>query len=202
MGIRFRRGYPPRYDGRHREEQGWSRQDSFLRRSSAPSWSFYFWIDTCCIDKTNGAELNEAINSMFWWYRNAARCYVYLSDIFVVDNQPQPNDQLSNARPSWESTFRESRWFTRGWTLQELLAPASVLFFAKDGSLHGDKASLPQELHEITGISISALYAEPLAHFSAEQRFKWAEKRKTKREKKLGVLASGHLRRLHPDHLW
>ncbi|KAF2466664.1 uncharacterized protein BDR25DRAFT_359180, partial [Lindgomyces ingoldianus] len=67
-----------------------------------------------CIDKTNDAELSRAINSMFRWYRNAARCYVYLSD-------------------PWELEFQRSRWFTRGWTLQELLAPSSVEFFSQEG---------------------------------------------------------------------
>jgi hypothetical protein len=41
----------------------------------------YFWVDTCCIDKSNSTELAEAINSMFRWYRDATRCYVYLSDV-------------------------------------------------------------------------------------------------------------------------
>src|SRR5436853_1289717 len=77
----------------------------------------YFWIDTCCIDKSSSAELTEAINSMFHWYRGAAKCYVYLSDVSIpgcdkIDHLPQL---------PWESTFRESRWFTRGWTLQELI---------------------------------------------------------------------------------
>jgi hypothetical protein len=82
----------------------------------------YFWIDTCCIDKRNDAELSRSINSMFRWYRNATRCYVYLSD---VSSPSVGGNHKSNPRP-WESDFRKSRWFTRGWTLQELLAPASV----------------------------------------------------------------------------
>ena len=88
----------------------------------------YFWVDTCCIDKSNNNELSEAINSMFRWYRNAAKCYVYLSD--VLRPAFDMNDK-SNQLP-WESAFRKSRWFTRGWTLQELIAPASVEFFSKD----------------------------------------------------------------------
>ncbi|KAH8600210.1 hypothetical protein B0O99DRAFT_649524 [Bisporella sp. PMI_857] len=71
----------------------------------------YFWVDTCCIDKSSSAELSEAINSMFCWYQKAARYYVYLLD---------------------ESAFRASEWFIRGWALQELLAPASVAFFSQE----------------------------------------------------------------------
>jgi len=100
---------------------------------------------TCCIDKTNSAELNEAINSMFRWYRNTARCYLYLSDVSAAD--PLPNSQFYTS-PSWEPSFRASRWFTRGWTFQELLNPASVQFFATDGSLLGNKTSLRQVIHE------------------------------------------------------
>jgi Heterokaryon incompatibility protein (HET) len=67
----------------------------------------YFWIDTCCINKSNSTELSEAINSMFRWYRKAAICYVYLADVWTED-QPLK---------LWEAAFRNSRWFTRGWTL-------------------------------------------------------------------------------------
>jgi hypothetical protein len=85
----------------------------------------YFWVDTCCIDKSNNTELSKAINSMFLWYQNADRCYVYLSDVEIrtlnVDRSDEP------AR-TWQSAFKESRWFTRGWTLQELLAPKAVEF--------------------------------------------------------------------------
>jgi hypothetical protein len=70
----------------------------------------YFWIDTCCIDKTNHAELSRAINSMFRWYRNANRCYVYLSD---VPSPPFGTNDKFDPRP-WESALRKSRWFTRG----------------------------------------------------------------------------------------
>src|SRR5882724_10486604 len=75
----------------------------------------YFWVDTCCIDKSNNTELAKAINSMFRWYRNAAKCYVYLSDVWA--RKRKASDRSSEH--TWESAFRGSRWFTRGWTLQE-----------------------------------------------------------------------------------
>jgi hypothetical protein len=98
----------------------------------------YFWVDTCCINKENKAELSRSINSMFRWYRNANRCYVYLSD--VSTRKRKASNQLSEH--SWTLSFQESRWFTRGWTLQELLAPASVEFFSFEGNRLGDKSSL------------------------------------------------------------
>ena len=134
----------------------------------------YFWVDTCCIDKSSSVKLQEAITSMFRWYRDAARCYVYLSDISI--------DECEEEGLPWESAFRASRWFTRGWTLQELLAPASVEFFSKEGKRLGDKGSLERQIHEITGIAVPALCGTPLSQFSVAERFKWAEKRQTTRE--------------------
>src|SRR5438045_1695554 len=93
----------------------------------------YFWADTCCIDKSNNNELTKAINSMFRWYQNAARCYVYLSDVSVRTQDSQAS------HVEWESSFRNSRWFTRGWTLQELLAPKIVEFYSRDHVRLGDK---------------------------------------------------------------
>lgn len=138
----------------------------------------YFWVDTCCIDKSNNNELSTAINSMFRWYQNAARCYVYLSDISAADLGGD-GEQFELA---WQSAFRASKWFTRGWTLQELLAPASVEFFTMDGRRLGDKRSLEQQIHEVTGIAIPALRGSPLAQFDAEECFKWAETRQTTHE--------------------
>ena len=138
----------------------------------------YFWIDTCCIDKSDKAELSLSINSMFHWYRNANRCYVYLSD---VSSPPVDTNNECNPRP-WESDFRKSRWFTRGWTLQELLAPASIEFFSRERNRLGDKSSLRQQIYEITNISHSALQGDPLSQFSVEERLRWIEHRQTKLE--------------------
>jgi hypothetical protein len=137
----------------------------------------YFWVDTYCIDKSNNSELSEAINSMFSYYRNADRCYVYLSDISIADYE-QNSEQFELL---WESAFRASRWFNRGWTLQELLAPVSVEFFTREGQRLGDKRSLEQQIHEITGIAIPALQGTPLSQFKVDERLKWAETRQTTR---------------------
>ena len=136
----------------------------------------YFWVDTCCIDKSSSAELAEAINSMFRWYRDAAKCYVFLSDVPTVDGENR-----SHQLP-WKSAFRASRWFTRGWTLQELIAPTSVEFFSKDRELLGDKKSLERYICEITRIPSKALRGSPLAGFSVTERISWAETRQTTRE--------------------
>ncbi|KAF1943365.1 kinesin light chain 1 [Clathrospora elynae] len=135
----------------------------------------YFWVDTCCIDKSTSNELSTAINSMFCWYQRAAQCYVYLSDVSVseevVDTQA--------LQIAWAEAFRQSRWFTRGWTLQELLAPASIKFFSVEGRCLGSRMSLEQEIHAITGIPIQALKGQSLAEFSVDQRKSWAATRTT-----------------------
>lgn len=87
----------------------------------------YIWIDTCCINKTSSAELSEAINSMFNWYERASRCYVYLFDL----NRPNHPD----------ISFEDSRWFNRGWTLQELIAPLHVEFYDNQWMPLGDKGT-------------------------------------------------------------
>ncbi|PZC88567.1 vegetative incompatibility protein HET-E-1, partial [Pyrenophora tritici-repentis] len=128
----------------------------------------YFWVDTCCIDKANNTELSKAINSMFRWYQNAKRCYVFLSD--VANNTSKPDSK---------SAFKQSRWFKRGWTLQELLAPHSVEFFSKEGERLGDKESLQHLIHEVTGIPIEALSGSDLSEFDVAKRFSWAANRQT-----------------------
>jgi len=138
----------------------------------------YFWVDTCCIDKSSSAELQESINSMFHWYRNAVKCYVYLSD--VSTKKRKASDSFTEY--TWEPAFRSSKWFTRGWTLQELIAPTLVEFFSKDWELLGDKRSLERQIHEITRIAVLALQEAPLSQFNIEDRMLWAKDRQTTRE--------------------
>lgn len=132
----------------------------------------HFWIDTCCIDKSSSAELSEAINSMFRWYRDSAICYVYLTDV------------LSTTHDCTEA-FRKSRWFSRSWTLQELIAPRDVQFFSKDGLHLGSKEANVQLLYDVTGIAKGALRGEPLNGFPVEERMAWA---RNKTRRRCGVL--------------
>jgi hypothetical protein len=138
----------------------------------------YFWVDTCCINKANNNELSEAINSMFRWYHNAVKCYAYLSDVSTTKRKA--SDQ--SAEFTWELAFRDSRWFTRGWTLQELLAPGSVEFFSQEGKRLGDKRTLERQIYEITGIAIPALHRASPSQFGVEEILSWAENRQTTRK--------------------
>jgi hypothetical protein len=138
----------------------------------------YFWVDTCCINKENYAELSHSINSMFLWYRKATQCYVHLRDVSINKR----NASERSAECTWESAFRSSKWFTRGWTLQELLAPASVVFFSNERKQLGDKWSLEQQIHEITGVPKLALQGVLLSQFTVHDRLSWINPRQTKRE--------------------
>ncbi|KAG9498022.1 hypothetical protein J7337_010903 [Fusarium musae] len=141
----------------------------------------YAWIDTCCIDKESSKELDEAINSMFQWYRRAAICYTYMADV------PYEQD-------IWESTssFSASSWFTRGWTLQELLAPGEIHFFDETWSLIGTKEELASEIEDITGIPRRFLLGWVDFHqASVAQRMSWASKRTTKRDEDIAYCLLG-----------
>ena len=130
----------------------------------------YVWIDTCCIDKRNNVELTEALNSMFQWYRDSRVCYSYLDDVPSSD-EPRSED----------SRFRQSRWFTRGWTLQELLAPLYVVFFGSDWTEIGTKSSLQEVISDITGVDSQVLLTNYSGEISVAQRMAWASKRETAR---------------------
>ncbi|KAH7074696.1 hypothetical protein BKA63DRAFT_319585 [Paraphoma chrysanthemicola] len=135
----------------------------------------YFWIDSCCINRKNSAELTEAINSMFRWYRNAAICYVYLSDIYGYE-QGRRGETISEQ--AWEA-FRKSKWFTRGWTLQELIAPATVEFYSQDQTYFGDRYGLGSLLSDITSLPTEVLQGAPLSQFTVEERLSWSDNRVT-----------------------
>ncbi|KAI0184801.1 heterokaryon incompatibility, partial [Xylaria flabelliformis] len=142
----------------------------FCAQQAAADGIRYFWVDTCCIDKTNSVVYNEAINSMYRWYKSADKCYVYMVDV------------RGNSR-RWKSAFRDSRWFTRGWTLQELIAPKSVTFYGCDGVRLGSKTgSLEGLIHDITGIHKDALQGAPMDNFTVQERFSWFGDRQTKKE--------------------
>jgi hypothetical protein len=118
----------------------------FCLHEAAEDGLQYSWVDTCCINKSTSDELSTAINSMFRWYQRASKCYVYLSDVQI----PDEISDVQAIRITWDDAFRGSRWFTRGWTLQELLAPATVEFFSKEGKRLGSRRfiRLPRSLSD------------------------------------------------------
>jgi hypothetical protein len=157
------------------------------------------WIDTCCIDKTSSVELSEAINSMFQWYRDCQVCYTFLYDV-------SDGDILGHE----DSEFRRSRWFTRGWTVQELLAPHNLRFFSKSWNELGNRYHLRDLVSQLTGIptiylvgdgpvsdlphsSISLQNRRTHRFFEASvaQRMSWASRRSTTRKEDLSYCLLG-----------
>jgi hypothetical protein len=127
------------------------------------------WVDTCCIDKSSSAELSEAINSMYNWYKAAQICYVYLEDVKF-------------AAPAYDPTeLKESRWFTRGWTLQELLAPSRVEFYSSSWFLIGSKTGLADLISDITRINTDVLLLGDVNSSTVATRLSWASSRETTR---------------------
>ncbi|KAF2673214.1 HET-domain-containing protein [Microthyrium microscopicum] len=126
----------------------------------------YAWVDTCCINKSSSAELSEAINSMFRWYKDATKCYAFLVDVI---------------KENFDEQFPLSRWFTRGWTLQELIAPAGVIFHDVNWTVLGSKQELLKQISEITGIDEDCLEGAELEEISIAKKMSWAAGRTTTR---------------------
>ena len=139
----------------------------------------HVWIDSCCIDKSSSTELSEAINSMYRWYQDASICYAYLSD---VQSETQTSN-IGRRRQCLPETpgLRQSRWFKRGWTLQELLAPHQIRFYDVSWLLLGTKQGLAKQISDITKIPQAALKTFKPDDYSIASRMSWAAARQTTR---------------------
>jgi hypothetical protein len=153
-----------------RKKRGFRKVEKACEQAARDDFEF-IWVDTTCIDKSSSAELSEAINSMFAWYRRASICYAYLADVEDL------------------KSFKQSRWFTRAWTLQELLAPSALQtvgkygmeFFSKDWQNLGSKASLSRLISDASGIGREYLEGKDLNDASISMRMSWAAERKATR---------------------
>ncbi|KAI0166070.1 HET-domain-containing protein [Xylariaceae sp. FL1272] len=158
--------------GRGRDKKGF-RKIQLTCDQAADDGLGWAWIDTCCIDKRSSAELSEAINSMFRWYEQSTVCYAYISD------RTLPSDAT---RDGFETLLRRCRWVTRGWTLQELLAPRNMVFYDSEWEVIGDKFSLARELEWTTGIDAGFIDTTlPLSAATVAEKMAWASQRRTSR---------------------
>ncbi|KAI1170117.1 heterokaryon incompatibility protein-domain-containing protein [Nemania sp. FL0916] len=157
--------------------EGFKKIENYCKTAKHSHNLKWAWIDTCCIDKRSSSELSEAINSMFRWYQDAERCYVFLQDV---------------AGSEADDSFRQSEWFTRGWTLQELLSPKLLSFYnycwQLIGTIHhkslqttDDDPELCDVVSSITSIPIAFLEGAPLSDACIAKRMSWASKRNTTR---------------------
>ena len=201
-------------DGTCYQKKSGYRKITLCGKQAAQDQLQYFWVDTCCIDKSSSAELSEAINSMFAWYRDSSICYVYLSDVMGIhvkkkleicerereskespladvededNNEDRDSDQTDFVPKEREIVYSpgewiKSRWFSRGWTLQELIAPQMVQFYSKEWIMLGTKADQCQSVSQTTNIPEHILRGGSLYSCSVAQRMSWASRRVTKRE--------------------
>lgn len=165
----------------------------------------WFWLDSCCIDKKSSAELTEAINSMFNWYRRSAECYVFLPDVhYSKVAQAAETQWRSGSDPYFgygaefdDTQLRSSVWFTRSWTLQELLAPRHVYFFDSDFTCFASKDSHSSLFSDITGIPAMFLSATSgnlpfdVAKASIGERLRWASQRQATRKEDISYSLLG-----------
>jgi hypothetical protein len=137
----------------------------------------YAWVDTCCIDKCSSAELTEAINSMFSYYAKSSICFAYL-----VDLHPGTSEEGIDA----------CRWFTRGWTLQELIAPRELRIYDRCWNCIGSRSSLISVISTTTRIPEIVL-SEPrrVTTFSIAEKMSWASRRSTTREEDIAYCLLG-----------
>ncbi|KAI3319502.1 heterokaryon incompatibility protein-domain-containing protein [Xylariaceae sp. AK1471] len=139
------------------------------------------WVDTCCIDKASSAELSEAINSMYRWYEQSALCIAYLSDVTAYDTDLKAHN----------SPFQKSKWFTRGWTLQELIAPPVLLFFSDTWTCLGDRLTLAPLIEDVCGVPSALSFGRKPIDYSIAQRMSWAAMRATTRKEDIAYCLLG-----------
>lgn len=156
-------------------KNGWSKIDMTCRQAALDGLE-YAWVDTCCIDKSSSADLSEAINSMFRWYQRAQICYVFLPDLefdpAVLEAPPE----------ALEDAIKHCRWFTRSWTLQELIAPLHIKFFDASWRFCFTKADASTVLARISGIDVDILeHTKDLSAVSVAQKMSWAATRESTR---------------------
>jgi hypothetical protein len=176
-------------DGGECKKKGYSKIQGCCNQAVTDGYE-WIWIDTCCIDKSSSAELSEAINSMFRWYKQAQVCYAYLSDVGgLLDDESELDDQYeldgqsnsdsTEAMPiiRLETEIYHSKWFQRGWTLQELLAPKHLVFFNQNWKCLGTKDGLEKIVSNVTGIRDMKNFMAA----SVAQKMSWASNRETTR---------------------
>jgi hypothetical protein len=152
-----------------KKKRGYKKLEDSCKRAARDGFE-YIWIDTCCIDKTSSSELSEAINSMFQWYRDSTLCYAFMEDC----KGPLPYRTSS-------SSSDIPRWYSRGWTLQELIAPKVVHFYSMGWQYLGTKDDHAAEISRVTGIDTYALGGGDLSRISVARRMSWVANRQTTR---------------------
>lgn len=220
------------------KQKGWSKLKNYCERARKDGWE-WAWMDTCCIDKTNAADTQEAINAMFRWYQNAGVCYAYLEDVDVfkllidadllkdvdllkvlkdvnlfkaLKNVGLPKDvdllktlkavnllkeaidldeivssgkftdSNSSLRTAVRPFFTNAKWFSRGWTLQELLAPHYLIFVDRAWCHMGTRESWAVEIEKASHVEarhLTDFKPTDSTKCSIAMKLSWASRRET-----------------------
>ncbi|KAK1519196.1 hypothetical protein CPAR01_15634 [Colletotrichum paranaense] len=157
----------------------------------------HIWIDTCCVDKDSEAERNEAVEFSFRIFKSAAVCIAYLSDVrsesaMLAEYTSVADPFLdNNLEGKFRHTFKRSRWFTRSWTLPELVAPPGLLFYSHGWELIGTRSQLREHLFDITGVDTFVLQGGDLAKVSVARKMFWATSRNAYRLEDIAYSLAG-----------
>ncbi|KAF9483336.1 hypothetical protein BDN70DRAFT_918535 [Pholiota conissans] len=151
--------------------EGYKKLVNFCNVAEADYGLTFGWMDTVCIDKSSSSELDESIRSMYKWYRNATICITYLEGTSATEN------------------MASDRWFTRGWTLQELIAPRRLKFYNCNwkkllpADIKSDKSEkdIRKIIWQATGILPDHLDPSTISHISISNKLRWAAKRQVTR---------------------
>lgn len=163
-----------RYDNGTKQKKGYVKLQKACELTAQEGFN-YVWVDTCCIDKTSSVELSEAINSMYRWYQESGICFAFLSD-------ETGNDQ---------SGIAKSRWFTRGWTLQELIAPRVLLFYNAYWNFIDSTGDCSLHLERALGIPAEVLDNQDLSGVCLRGRMQWISTRVTTRPEDIAYCLLG-----------
>ncbi|KAK4152984.1 heterokaryon incompatibility protein-domain-containing protein [Chaetomidium leptoderma] len=187
-----------------RKKKGFAKIEQCCRQAVRDAFD-WAWIDTCCIDKTSSAELSETINSMFKWYERAMKCYAFLSDLTARPGDelfaglgrrlaPDPDAAHAPSRPRDHYSLFASRWWTRGWTLQELIAPHNVEFYNCDWEYLTCKRASKRLIAYMCDIAEPILeHSRDLLSYCVAERISWASRRNTTREEDMAYCLLGIL---------
>ncbi|OCK82280.1 HET-domain-containing protein, partial [Lepidopterella palustris CBS 459.81] len=177
-------------DGTGKSKAGY-KKIRFCGTQAASDGLQFFWVDTCCINKSSSAELSEAINSMYSWYQQAKICYAYLNDVPSTKMFSRSYLFDDNEYKAWKECFLNSKWWSRGWTLQELIAPREVQFYSKHWGDLGTRHKHRYLIANHTGINEDILDKGYIGKASVAQRMCWASKRKTTRVEDMAYCLMG-----------
>ena len=181
-----------------RKKKGFAKIKRCCRQALRDGYD-WVWVDTCCIDKTSSAELSETINSMYKWYERAMKCYAFLEDVFLRPGDAElaaleRPDGFGNSSEDARHPLFASRWWRRGWTLQELIAPFDVEFYNAYWERLTSKRACKAIINSATGIALPVLdHSAPLSSVCAAERMSWASQRVTTREEDMAYCLLGIL---------